>query len=140
MDQVLGQVLRNAVWERLDMLTDLANRADAQSLVSVARSELPRLTEAWRAMLKMHEPDERGDCPTCSTRWHRCKAPCSVWQVAHEHLVAGGLAPQQQSADSRLQGRRKSPVPAHPPPPPRGRPRVAAFVPGFVPGVRDRTG
>jgi len=114
MDQVLGQVLRNAVWERLDMLTDLANRADAQSLVSVARSELPRLTEAWRAMLKMHEPDERGDCPTCSTRWHRCKAPCSVWQVAHEHLVAGGLAPQQQSsADSRLQGRRKSPVPTH---------------------------
>ena len=117
MDQVLGQVLRNAVWERLDMLTDLANRADAQSLVSVARSELPRLTEAWRAMLKMHEPDERGDCPTCSTRWHRCKAPCSVWQVAHEHLVAGGLAPQQQSAtDSRLQGRRKSPVPTHAPP------------------------
>ncbi|HEY3468067.1 MAG TPA: hypothetical protein VGL47_23265 [Amycolatopsis sp.] len=121
MDQVLGQVLRNAVWERLDMLTDLANRADAQSLVSVARSELPRLTEAWRAMLKMHEPDERGDCPTCSTRWHRCKAPCSVWQVAHEHLVAGGLAPQQQaSADRRLQGRRKSPVPAqgHPVPAP----------------------
>ncbi|KDN16835.1 hypothetical protein [Amycolatopsis rifamycinica] len=117
MDQVLGQVLRNAVWERLDMLTDLANRADAQSLVSVARSELPRLTEAWRAMLKMHEPDERGDCPTCSTRWHRCKAPCSVWQVAHEHLVAGGLAPQQQSAtDSRLQGRRKSPISAHPAP------------------------
>jgi hypothetical protein len=120
MDQVLGQVLRDAVWERLDMLTDLANRADAQSLVSVARSELPRLTEAWRAMLKMHEPDERGDCPTCSTRWHRCKAPCSVWQVAHEHLVAGGLAPQQQAPAGRgLQGRRKSPVPtqSHPAPP-----------------------
>jgi hypothetical protein len=112
MDQVLGQVLRNAVWERLDMLTDLANRADAQSLVSVARSELPRLTEAWRSMLKAHEPDERGDCPTCSTRWHRCKAPCSVWQVAHEHLVAGGLAPQQPASwTRRLQGRRKSPVP-----------------------------
>ncbi|MFJ8910519.1 hypothetical protein [Amycolatopsis sp. NPDC102389] len=98
MDQVLGQVLRNAVWERLDMLSDLANRADAQSLVSVARSELPRLAEGWRAMLQAHEPDERGDCPTCSTRWHKCKAPCSVWQVAHEHLVAGGLAPQQTAA------------------------------------------
>lgn len=97
MDQILGQVLRNAVWERLDMLSDLANRADASSLVSVARSELPRLTEGWRAMLRAHEPDERGDCPTCSTRWHKCKAPCSVWQVAHEHLVAGGLAPQQTS-------------------------------------------
>jgi len=80
------------------MLSDLATRADAQSLVSVARSELPRLTEGWRAMLQAHEPDERGDCPTCSTRWHKCKAPCSVWQVAHEHLVAGGLAPQQTAA------------------------------------------
>lgn len=79
------------------MLSDLADRADEPSLVSVARSELPRLTEGWRAMLRSHEPDERGDCPTCSTRWHRCKAPCSVWQVAHEHLVAGGLAPQQHT-------------------------------------------
>ncbi|QRP45954.1 hypothetical protein [Amycolatopsis sp. FDAARGOS 1241] len=109
MDQVLGQVLRNAVWERLDMLSDLANRADAQSLVSVARSELPRLTEGWRAMLQAHEPDERGDCPTCSTRWHRCKAPCSVWQVAHEHLVAGGLAPQARAQDDRRSSRRRLP-------------------------------
>lgn len=93
MDQILGQVLRNAVWERLDMLTELAHRADAPSLLSVARSELPRLAQAWRSMLQAHEPDERGDCPTCSTRWHRSKAPCSVWQAAHEHLVAGGLAP-----------------------------------------------
>jgi hypothetical protein len=108
-DQILGQVLRNAVWERLDMLSDLATRADAHSLVSVARSELPRLTEGWRSMLLAHEPDERGDCPTCSTRWHRCKAPCSVWQAAHEHLVVGGLAPQR---DPRRQGRRKGPLPA----------------------------
>jgi hypothetical protein len=114
MDQVLGQVLRNAVWERLDMLSDLATRADAQSLVSVARSELPRLTEAWRSMLQAHDPDERGDCPTCSTRWHRCKAPCSVWQVAHEHLVAGGLAPQQaaMTTDDRRAARRTGPLPA----------------------------
>ena len=112
MDQILGQVLRNAVWERLDMLSDLANRADANSLVSVARSELPRLTEGWRVMLQAHEPDERGDCPTCSTRWHRCKAPCSVWQVAHEHLVAGGLAPQQQTSSNRRRFRRRSTQPA----------------------------
>lgn len=106
MDQVLGQVLRNAVWERLDMLSDLAHRADAPSLISVARSELPRLAEAWRSMLRAHEPDERGDCPTCSTRWHRSKAPCSVWQVAHEHLVAGGLAPQPMPVAAPEQGRR----------------------------------
>ncbi|WP_033296009.1 hypothetical protein [Amycolatopsis jejuensis] len=111
MDQVLGQVLRNAVWERLDMLSELAERADAPSLVSVARTELPRLAEGWRAMLQAHEPDERGDCPTCSTRWHRCKAPCSVWQVAHEHLVAGGLAPQALSAAAHRTSRRRAVVP-----------------------------
>jgi hypothetical protein len=80
-----------------------------KSLVSVARSELPRLTEGWRAMLQAHEPDERGDCPTCSTRWHRCKAPCSVWQVAHEHLVAGGLAPQARTQDEGRASRRRVP-------------------------------
>lgn len=95
MDEILGRVLRDAVWERLNMLSELADRADAPSLVSVARSELPRLTEGWRSLLLQHEPNERGDCPTCSTRWHRQKAPCSVWRAAHEHLVAGGLAPQQ---------------------------------------------
>jgi hypothetical protein len=104
-DQILGQVLRNAVWERLDMLSDLAQRADAPSLLSVARSELPRLAEAWRSMLRAHEPDERGDCPTCSTRWHRCKAPCSVWQAAHEHLVVGGLAPQPPEQSRRAETR-----------------------------------
>lgn len=91
---MLGQVLRNAVWERLDVLTELANRADAPSLLSVARSELPRLTAGWRTLLTAHEPDERGNCPECSTRWCRRKAPCAVWRSAYEHLVAGGLAPR----------------------------------------------
>jgi hypothetical protein len=98
MDEILGQVLRNAVWERLDMLSELANRADAPSLLSVARSELPRLTEGWRSMLAAHEPDEKGNCPACSSRWRQQKAPCSVWQAAYEHLVAGGLAPTPQPA------------------------------------------
>ncbi|GAB3438316.1 hypothetical protein [Actinophytocola sediminis] len=98
MDEILGQVLRNAVWERLDMLSELADRADAPSLLSVARSELPRLTEGWRAMLAAHEPDEKGNCPVCSTRWRQQKAPCSVWQAAYEHLVAGGLAPSPSNA------------------------------------------
>ncbi|MBB3049577.1 hypothetical protein FHS23_000572 [Prauserella isguenensis] len=110
MDKILGQVLRNAVWERLDMLSDLADRADEPSLVSVARSELPRLTDGWRAMLRSHEPDDGGHCPTCSTRWHRVKAPCTVWQVAHEHLVAGGLAPEQPT--KRKLRRKGTPAPA----------------------------
>ncbi|WP_019813931.1 hypothetical protein [Saccharomonospora saliphila] len=125
MDQILGQVLRDAVWERLDMLCDLADRADAPSLVSVARSELPRLAEGWRVMLRAHEPDERGDCPTCSTRWHRCKAPCAVWQVAHDHLVAGGLAHTRPRAATAP----TSPVPPRVPEQPRGKRGAAPSTP-----------
>lgn len=94
MDEILGQVLRNAVWERLDVLTELANRADAPSLLAVARSELPRLTEGWRTLLSAHDADEKGNCPECSSRWRPCKAPCTVWRSAYEHLVSGALAPQ----------------------------------------------
>lgn len=94
MDEILGQVLRNAVWERLDVLTELANRADAPSLLPVARSELPRIVEAWATLLTTHESDEKGNCTECSTRWRPQKAPCTVWHSAYEHLVAGALAPR----------------------------------------------
>lgn len=87
MDQILGQLLRQAVWERLDMLDELAAHADGPSLASVARTELPRLTDGWRALLRAHQPDDKGNCPTCSSRWRAQKAPCAVWQAAHEHLV-----------------------------------------------------
>ncbi|MGH3786382.1 MAG: hypothetical protein ACRDRG_07450 [Pseudonocardiaceae bacterium] len=88
MDQILGQILRKAVWERLDMLDELASRADNGSLLSVARSELPRLTHAWRALLAAHAPDPRGRCTECSSRWWPLAGPCSVWRAAHEHLVS----------------------------------------------------
>lgn len=92
-DQILGQILRQAVWERLDMLDELASRADADSLLSVARTELPRLTDGWRALLAAHEPDSRGRCPECSGRWRR-RGPCSVWRTAHAKLVsADSVAP-----------------------------------------------
>nr|WP_221316960.1 hypothetical protein [Saccharopolyspora gloriosae] len=93
-DEILGQVLRNAVWERLDVLSELANRADAPSLLSVARSELPRLTEGWRTLLAAHDTDDKGNCIECSSRWRPRSAPCSVWRSAYEHLVAGALAPR----------------------------------------------
>jgi len=100
MDQILGQILRQAVWERLDMLDELASRADAGSLLSVARTELPRLTDGWRALLAAHEPDPRGRCPECSSRWRPRAAPCTVWRAAHAHLVsAESLPPAQPSND-----------------------------------------
>jgi hypothetical protein len=87
-DQILGQILQQAVWERLDLLDELAGNADAPSLASVARTELPRMTNGWRLLLRLHEPDHKGNCPTCSSRWRAHKAPCSVWHAVHQHLVA----------------------------------------------------
>lgn len=92
MDQIRGQVLRRSVWERLDLLDELADRADSRSLASVVRTEMPRLTSGWRALLAGHEADERGRCPECSTRWHPRPAPCSVWRNAHELLVTSESA------------------------------------------------
>lgn len=92
MDTILGQVLRTAVWERLDALTELANHPDAPTPLSVARSEVPRLVEDWRTLLTAHESDDKGNCVLCSTRWRPRRAPCAVWHSAYEHLAAGALA------------------------------------------------
>ncbi|MGH4016710.1 MAG: hypothetical protein ACRDSL_22805 [Pseudonocardiaceae bacterium] len=100
MDQILGQILRQAVWERLDMLDELVNKADAGSLLSVARTELPRMTDGWRALLAAHEPDPRGRCPECSSRWRPRAAPCTVWRAAHDNLVSADTLPQARHAAS----------------------------------------
>lgn len=67
-----------------------------EALRSSGMPEVSRLASTWRLVLLAHEPDRRGDCPTCSTQWHRCAAPCAVWHAAHDHLVSGGLAAPQE--------------------------------------------
>jgi hypothetical protein len=100
-DQILGQILRQAVWDRLDMLDELVSRADADSLLSVARTELPRLADGWRALLASHEPDSRGRCPECSSRWRPRAAPCTVWRAAHDNLIsADNLSQTRRSANT----------------------------------------
>jgi hypothetical protein len=89
-DQALSQILQRAVWERLDMLEKLASSADNGSLLSLARSELPRLTRGWGALLATHAPDPRGRCPECSSRWRPRAVTCNVWRAAYERLVSSG--------------------------------------------------
>jgi hypothetical protein len=76
--QILRQVVRQGVWDRLDMLDELASNADDGSLLSVARSELPRLTFWWGAVLAAHAPDPRGRCRECSKRWRPGSARWSM--------------------------------------------------------------
>jgi hypothetical protein len=87
------------------MLDELANSADNGSLLSVARTELPRLAHGWRTLLASHAPDSRGRCPECSGHWRSRAASCSVWQAAHEHLVSAETVPSQAvSAESTAPG------------------------------------
>jgi hypothetical protein len=123
-DQILGQILRQAVWERLDMLDELANSADNGSLLSVARTELPRLAHGWRALLASHAPDSRGRCPECSGHWRSRAASCSVWQAVHEHLVSAETVPSQAvSAETTAPGPVLSGFPA----PSGGRPSASGW-------------
>jgi hypothetical protein len=109
-DQALGQILQRAVWERLDMIEKLASSADNGSLLSLARSELPRLTHGWRALLATHAPDLRGRCPECSRHWRPRAAPCSVWRAAHERLVSAEVETVSSgSVASRPEARRVLP-------------------------------
>jgi hypothetical protein len=97
-ERVLGQILRQSVSDRLEMLDELASNADNRSLLSVARSELPRLTSGWRAVLAAHAPDPQGRCPECSNRWRPRLAPCSVWLAAHKYLFSAETVPLAQAA------------------------------------------
>ncbi len=96
MDEILGQVLRNAVWERLDMLaeSEVGEGTYPQTTTGAKHGAggILRLVDGWRSMLAAHEPDTHGDCPECSSRWRRQRSPCAIWRSAYEHLVDGGLA------------------------------------------------
>ncbi len=87
MDEVLASTLRHAVCERLNYLDTLVAEADQESRAALADTEITRLASAWRALLAEHEPEHRGRCPRCSG-WLRPPRPCSVWTIAHRHLIA----------------------------------------------------
>lgn len=103
MDEVLRTTLCTAVYDRLDYLDTIVNDADAPSRVALADSAIPMLTGAWRDLLGEHEPDEHGRCRACSPRWTRRAQRCSVWQMAHRHLIPDVL--ERPAEGGRTAGR-----------------------------------
>ncbi len=88
MDEILAATLCRAVHGRLDYLDKLAIDADLRSRAALADTEIVRLTAAWRTLPAAHQPDERGRCPECSGWCRPRRHPCSVWTIAHQHLIA----------------------------------------------------
>lgn len=82
---MLAAVLGRAVYERLELIEEIADRGDDASVLRLARHELPRVLATLATILRDHEPDG-GRCPRCGGWPRRRPHPCTVWQTAH-HLI-----------------------------------------------------
>ena len=89
--------VRRAVLHRLDMLDRAAGQADASTLLPLARTELRRLADGWRLLLKTHRADEDGRCHGCQRGRRTRRWPCQVWRSAHEQLIGDGLPHRARS-------------------------------------------
>ncbi|QFZ22500.1 hypothetical protein [Saccharothrix syringae] len=73
--------LDKSLREHLATLVHLASTGDDETAADLARSEMPRVVAAVKALLDEHTPDEHGRCRTCRTRWwsRRLPAPCRAY-------------------------------------------------------------
>ncbi|KAA2258889.1 hypothetical protein F0L68_23350 [Solihabitans fulvus] len=76
--------LDRSLHDHLDNLVRLAYHADDHAAAELVRVELPKVVNAVRALLAVHQPDEHGRCPTCRTRrWTRRRpTPCRAYLTA----------------------------------------------------------
>ncbi|MFL6142434.1 MAG: hypothetical protein ACJ72N_11290 [Labedaea sp.] len=80
--------LEASLHQYLGEVAERARQADEQTAAAMARTELPRIAEALRAVLDEHEPDQHGRCPRCrARRFGRTPAPCRAYLSAHLCLL-----------------------------------------------------
>jgi hypothetical protein len=78
-DEILFQVFAEGVGRYLDAVDRLA-----ATQPSTARSELRRLSAAWRELLGEHRPEgTRRRCAGCVRR----ETMCTVWRVAAAYFI-----------------------------------------------------
>ncbi|QTR02128.1 hypothetical protein J7S33_23360 [Saccharothrix algeriensis] len=87
--------LDKALHEHLDAVVRLASTGDDATAAALARSEVPRVVAALRALLDEHTPDEHGRCPTCRTRRfsRRLPAPCRAYLGAQLAMTVAAESP-----------------------------------------------
>ncbi|HEU5471581.1 MAG TPA: hypothetical protein VFV67_13085 [Actinophytocola sp.] len=78
MDEILFKVLAEGVGRYLDTVDGLATRASGP-----AGTELRRLSGAWRALLRLHQPGTRRRCTGC----YRRGVGCTVWRIASAYFL-----------------------------------------------------
>lgn len=85
---LFGQLDRS-LHDHLGDLVAQAERGDDLTALDLARTELPKMVTALRALLNEHSPDEHGRCPTCRSRRfsRRLPSPCRAYLTAHLCLM-----------------------------------------------------
>lgn len=82
------KTLRDSVLSQLDQLDRAAANGEIEVLLPVARTDMYRLAHGFRSLLNEHQPDEDGRCKVCPGTLRGRRWPCSVWTIAHRHLLA----------------------------------------------------
>lgn len=93
--------IRDAVLHRLDLLDRAAGHADPSTLLPLARTELHRLADGWRRLLRTHRADESSRCVACHHGLRARRWPCPVWRAAHEQLIGEGLPHRERTRPLR---------------------------------------
>ncbi|RLK62280.1 hypothetical protein [Actinokineospora cianjurensis] len=93
----------------LEELSDHARTGSDLDAARLARTELPRVVAALRAVLDEHRPGRDGRCPTCRTRlFTRAPSPCRAYLTAHlSVLVTEDCAPEDTAEGHRVVDRRR---------------------------------
>lgn len=87
--------LKASVHDHVAGVITSAETADGSAALYLARSELPRVAAALRAVLDEHRPDERGRCRSCRRRrFGRAPTPCRAYLTAHLCLLTADDDPR----------------------------------------------
>lgn len=89
MDDVLFRVLAARVGRYLDAVDRLVALAEEPAALAALRTEVYRLTAAWRVLLATHQRSTGGGCVGCGSTARPRGSFCVVWRTAHAYFVAG---------------------------------------------------
>lgn len=70
--------IRASVIAHLNQVRDIAEDADDDTVLAMARTEVPALLAGTVALISLHRPDDQGRCRACRAGrwWRRRPVPC----------------------------------------------------------------
>lgn len=100
---VLEKMLRDELNGDLAQLIRIVAEGDDESVLSVARQDVPRLVRVLRALAEQHKPDANGRCTECRRGWlRRLPGACRMLLVVRLAWTVNG--PEEPVAVPKVRG------------------------------------